>query len=128
VDIEIDNPIHMTLDVIELDDHLPSMKFSVHMQVEKFGGYNLNINALVWIECQSFDNFVINMRKGEVALLRDMNSNFELQIDPFRGCIEWSLLKEALDGYSTSARGCEKLTDESKRAFYDAFNNYPKWW
>ena len=128
MDIEIDNPIYMTLDVMELDEHLPSMKFNVHIQAKKFGGYKLDINALAWIECQCFDDFIIKMQKGEVALLKDMNSNFELQIDPIRGCIEWYLLKEDLDGYITSAKGCEKLTDESKSAFYDAFNNYPKWW
>ena len=128
MDIEITNPIHMTLDVMELDEHLPSMKFNVHIQVEKFGGYKLDIKASVWIECRFFDDFIISMRKGEAALIRDMNSNFELQIDPSRERIEWSLLKEDLDGYSTSVKGYEQLTDESKHAFYDAFNNYPKWW
>jgi len=35
MDIEITNPINLTLDVVELDEHIPSMKFNLTVQVKK---------------------------------------------------------------------------------------------
>ncbi|MDE1479834.1 hypothetical protein KKI90_19330 [Xenorhabdus bovienii] len=127
MDIEINSPVNITLDVIELDEHIPSMKCNVMIKVEKFG-YRSDVNLQPWIECQCFDNFINNMRGDNIAVLKDMNNFFELIINPVQGWLEWSCAKEDLDGYITLAKGREKLTDESKRALYEAFNDYPKWW
>ncbi|NHB63692.1 MULTISPECIES: hypothetical protein [Morganellaceae] len=127
MDIEIKNPINITLDVIELDEHVPSMKFNLTIRVDKFG-YSLDVNMQLWIECQCFDSFIDNLRRNDIARLKDMNGAFELLLNPVQDLLEWSCAKENLDGYITSAKGREKLTDESKCALYEAFNDYPKWW
>ncbi|MBD2786473.1 hypothetical protein ID858_16495 [Xenorhabdus sp. DI] len=127
MDIEINSPINIALEVIELDEHIPSMKFNLAIRVNKFG-YSSNVNSQLWVECQCFDAFVDNMRRGDIALLKDMNGSFELLLNPAQNWLEWSCAKEDLDGYVTLAKGREKLTDESKRALYEAFNDYPKWW
>ncbi|WP_168386392.1 hypothetical protein [Erwinia amylovora] len=127
MDIEISNPINITLDVVELDEHLPSMKFNIAIRVNKFG-YSSDVNSDLWVECQCFDLFIDNMRKGNTAVLKDMNGFFELQVNPAQNWLEWSCSKEDLDGYITSAKGREKLTDASKCVIYEAFNDYPKWW
>lgn len=46
MDIEITSPINIMLDVIELDEHIPSLKFNLEIQVDKFS-YSLNVNALM---------------------------------------------------------------------------------
>lgn len=51
MDIEITNPVNIKLDVIEFDEHVPSLKFSVSISVEKFG-YKAEVNTHFWIECQ----------------------------------------------------------------------------
>ncbi len=127
MDIEINDPINIILDVVELDEHIPSMKIDITIRVKKFN-YSSDVNSQLWIECECFDKFIDNMRRDDLALLKDMNGVFELRLNPSQGWLEWSCVKEDLDGYITSAKGREKLTDESKRALYDAFNGYPKWW
>ncbi|WP_137241522.1 hypothetical protein PagCFBP13505_018950 [Pantoea agglomerans] len=127
MDIEINNPINITLDVIELDEHIPSMKINIMIRVNKFG-YSSDVNAQSWIECQCFDAFIDSLKRDDIALLKDMNGSFKLLLNPSQGWLEWSSEKEDLDGYITSAKGKEKLTEESKYALYEAFNNYPKWW
>ncbi|WP_350306256.1 hypothetical protein [Photorhabdus viridis] len=127
MDIEIKSPVNITLDVIELDEHIPSMKFNLTIRVNKFG-YSSDVNLQLWIECQCFDAFVDNMRRNDIALLKDMNGSFELLLNPVQNLLEWSCAKEDLDGYTTSAKGREKLTDDSRHALYEAFNDYPKWW
>ncbi|UTN96107.1 MULTISPECIES: hypothetical protein [Serratia] len=127
MDIEITSPISITLDVIELDEHIPSLKFNLAIQVNKFN-YSLSVASQLWLECQCFDEFIDNIRNEDVAHLKDMNGGFELILNPVLGWLEWSCAKEDLDGYVTVSKGREKLTDEAKSAIYAAFNNYPKWW
>lgn len=127
MDIEITNPINITLDVIELDEHIPSMNFNVVIHVNKFI-YSLEINSQLWMECKCIDEFIRNIRDGNIAHLKDMKGCFELILNPLQGWFEWSSSNENLDGYITMSRGREKLTDASKFAIYEAFISYPKWW
>ncbi|MFA3761851.1 hypothetical protein V1951_12125 [Yersinia sp. 2544 StPb PI] len=127
MDIEITSPINITLDVIELDEHIPSLKFNLAIQVDKFS-YSLNVSSQVWLECQCFDEFIDNIRNDDIAHLKDMNGCFELIVNPVLGWLEWSCAKEDLHGYTTVSKGREKLTDDAKSAIYAAFNDYPKWW
>jgi len=127
MDIEITNPINLSLDVVELDEHIPSMKFNLTVQVKKFG-YSSMVNAQLWIECRYIDDFINKLQDGNTALLNDMNGCFELLLNPSQSLLEWSCAKEDLEGYVTVSKGREKLTDESLNAIYAAFNDYPKWW
>ena len=127
MDIEITNPINLTLDVVELDEHIPSMKFNLTVQVKKIS-YISMVNAQLWIECKCIDEFINNIQDGNTALLNDMNGCFELLLNPSQNMLEWSCTKEDLEGYITVSKGREKLTDEAKSAIYIAFNDYPKWW
>ncbi|MDU6434745.1 MAG: hypothetical protein E6556_18610 [Pantoea sp.] len=127
MDIEITNPINLTLDVVELDEHIPSMKFNLTVQVNKFS-YISMVNAQLWIECKCIDEFINNIQGGNTALLNDMSGCFELLLNPSQNMLEWSCTKQDLEGYVTVSKGREKLTDEAKSAIYIAFNDYPKWW
>ncbi|MBO1502270.1 hypothetical protein JKX24_12710 [Serratia proteamaculans] len=127
MDIEITSPINITLDVIELDEQIPSLKFNLAIQVNKFS-YSLSVSSQPWLECQCFDEFIDSIRNDDIAHLKDMNGCFELILNPVLGWFEWSCAKEDLDGYVTVSKGREKLTAEAKSAIYAAFNNYPKWW
>ncbi|WP_261422436.1 hypothetical protein [Serratia quinivorans] len=127
MDIKISSPINITMDVIELDEHVPSLKFSITILVKKFS-YSSEINSQLWIECQCFDDFIDSMRNGDTAVLKDMNDFFELRVNPVQNWLEWSCAREDMEGNITSANGKEKLTDQSKRSLYEVFNDYPKWW
>ncbi|PKE28806.1 hypothetical protein CWS43_20675 [Rahnella sp. AA] len=127
MDIEITSPANITLDVIEIDEHVPSLKFNVMIKINKFN-FSVDACSHAWIECQHIDEFIENMRNSELALLKDMNGCFELLLNPSLGWLEWSCAKEDLDGYITLCKGREKLTEEAKSAIYTAFINYPKWW
>ncbi|TDB59474.1 hypothetical protein [Photorhabdus khanii] len=127
MDIEVNSPINITLDMMEVDEHLPSIKFDIMIRVKKFS-YSLEANSQVWVECQVFDMFIDSIRKDNIATLSDMNGLFELKLDPVQGCLKWSCSKEDLDSYITLAKGEEKLTDELKWLLYKAFNDYPRWW
>ncbi|EEW1923084.1 hypothetical protein KZW42_003983 [Escherichia coli] len=127
MDIEITNPVNIKLDVIEFDEHVPSLKFSVSISVEKFG-YKAEVNTHFWIECQCFDKFVSCMNCGELAILKDMNDSFELILNPVAGVLNWSCMKEDINDGISLSKGSEKLDDAAKQSILRAFNDYPKWW
>lgn len=127
MDMEILSPIKVRLDVVDLDKHIPSLKFGIKIEVKKFS-YDIKVNSQVWIECQCFDDFINNMQKGEIAILRDMNSLFEFRVNSAQGWFEWTCAKEGLDGFITLAQGREALTEQSARVLYEAFISFPKWW
>lgn len=127
MDIEINHPININLDAVELDEHIPSVKFSITIQVKKFN-YSAEVNSQLWIECQIFDEFIDSMRRGDTAVLKDMNDFFELRVNTAQNWLEWSCAREDLEGNVISVQGKEKLTEQSKRTLYEAFNDYPKWW
>lgn len=127
MDIEISNPIKMQFDLQEVDDHLPSLKFTVILTSTKFG-FDFNVKADVWIECQSFDNFVKALSAGRRASLIDIENNFMLEIDSNSCYLDWSLKKNGLDGGEVMVLGREPLTVDAYSAIYNSFFNYPKWW
>lgn len=127
MDIEITNPVNIMFDVVELDGHFPSLKFSITIRVRKFN-YTSEAQSQLWIECQCFDQFIESMQKGETAVLKDMNGFFELRVDSTEYCLEWSCAREDLEGNVASSQGKEKLTPQAMHMLYDAFNNYPRWW
>lgn len=127
MDIKINDPINIIFNAIEIDEHIPSIKFNILIKVNKFS-YSAEVNSQLWIECECFDGFINNMKTDDIAVLKDMNGFFELILNPAQGWIEWSCGKEGLDGYITLIKGREKLTNESRNALYEAFNDYPRWW
>ncbi|MDO2949114.1 hypothetical protein [Aeromonas simiae] len=127
MDIEISNPINIKFELIEVDDHLPSMKFNVSIIVKKFS-YSSEVHSKVWIECHTFDDFMSGLGQGGVACLKDINNSFELILNPIVKSLEWSCIKEDCNGGMVSLKGCERLDDDSKASIYKAFNDYPKWW
>jgi len=127
MDIEINHPVIIALDVIDLDDHIPSINFNVVIKVHKFS-YDLVVNSNLWIECKCLDEFIENMRYGNIAHLKGMRGGFELIINSSQNYLEWVCEKEDLEGNIAESKGREKLNDDSMASIYEAFNAYPKWW
>lgn len=127
MDIEIKHPIRIALDVIDIDEHIPSINFNVIIKVHKFS-YDLEIISNLWIECKCFDEFVNNIQQGNIAHLENMRGDFELIVNNSQNYLEWACTKEDLEGNITESKGREKLNAESVASIYEAFNAYPKWW
>lgn len=127
MDIEITNPINITFELIEIDEHIPSLNFDVTIIVKKFG-YNSEVHFQTWIECHIFDEFLNCLSRDAIACLKDMNNCFELVLNPMIGTFEWSCKKEDFNGGIIFSKGGEKLNPDDKGLIYRAFSGFPKWW
>src|SRR5690606_10422271 len=127
MDIEIDRPIRISLDILELDEHVPSIKVSVKVKVFKFN-YCLSTSTDVWFECCVFDKFVSSLKRKENSILVDVEMNFRLEVDFSGKSISWMASRKDLNERITLAEGSESITDHELSFFVESFGDYPKWW
>lgn len=127
MDINIDSPIRVSINVIEFDEHIPSIKLLVDVLDEKFG-CSVSVNTTCWLECAAFDSFVDLLRAGKTALISDMSNDFSLVVDAERSKLVWSYAKTDISGNIMRAGGEELLVEGAKNRILSAFENYPKWW
>ncbi|MBI6622018.1 hypothetical protein YA0783_27430 [Pseudomonas corrugata] len=127
MDIKIDNPIRVGMSLIEFDDRIPSIKFSVELCVEKFE-FSFSVNMTCWIECAVLDTFVDMLKRGRIARIQDMNNDFSLVFDCENNKLVWSCVKRDVSGNVINTGGEEALADGAMATVLQEFENYPKWW
>lgn len=125
MDIEIKDPIEISMDVLEIDEHLPSMKFTIIINVRETY-YSMAISSEIWVECSVFDAFVNSLKRKNKATLIDMDNLFQLVIEPTQ--LAWCCSKINLDGRLIQGLGEASLTNDIQQKILDVFEDYPKWW
>ena len=77
MEIKIERPFHLKLDVIEIDEHVPSMKVDVPVRVPQFG-QSLEYRGYLWFECACWDTFVSDLSRIDEtqAKLINMGGSF----------------------------------------------------
>lgn len=127
MDINIDSPIRVSINVVEFDEHIPSVKLLVDVFSEKFG-CSISVNTTCWVECVVFDSFVDLLKSGKTALIADMSNDFSLAVDVERSKLVWSYTKTDISGNVMRASGEEFLAEGASDRILLAFESYPKWW
>ena len=127
MDIYIECPIRVSITVVEFDERVPSMKFSVEVFVEKFD-CSMSIKKTCWIECAIFDSFIKSLRCGRDARIEDMGKEFSLFVDAGNSQLIWSCTKEDIASNTIAASGEEVLLEGAKERILQAFEGYPRWW
>lgn len=127
MDIAIESPVRISMNVIEFDEHVPSMRLALSIVVKKFSG-TFSVDAVCWMECSEFDAFMASIRSGENAKIVDMNREFSILIDVENVRFLWSLSKKDIEGGVVEASGNEILRDGDRERILSAFESYPKWW
>lgn len=127
MDIYIEGPIRVSIIVVEFDERVPSMRFSVEVFVEKFD-CSMLIKKTCWVECAIFDSFIESLRCGRNARVEDMGKEFSLFVDAGNSKLIWSFTKEDIVGNTLAASGEEVLLEGAKERILQAFEGYPRWW
>ncbi|WLG22501.1 hypothetical protein PSH91_22665 [Pseudomonas sp. FP1154] len=127
MDIQIDSPIRVAINLVEFDEHIHSIKFFVEIVVDKFE-FSFSVSMGCWVECAVFDAFVDMLKRGRVARIEDMNNDFSLLVDVENKKLVWSCVKRDVAGNAIGAGGEEVLVDGAANRIKQAFESYPKWW
>jgi hypothetical protein len=81
MEIKIEHPIALYLEVVETEDHVPSMHVSVQIAVSQFQ-HTCRYEGTCWIECVSWERFTDALRGSswQEAALRDISGYFMLAL------------------------------------------------
>ena len=127
MDILINKPIKISIDTIEIDEHLPSLKLCISIDFEK-KGFELKTVSVAWFKCKVLDSFIKNLELSKLAVFKDMDGNFKLKIDTKKKKLYWSYLKESINGNTFKSEGNEQIDLDDIDNILNAFKAYPKWW
>ena len=127
MDIYINNPIQINIDTLELDEYLPSLNLKTIVCIEK-ENYSLKIELISWFECSVFSSFIVDLQNYKVAVFKNINNNFRLEIYIENKSMYWFLSKEDLHGNISKTEGNEIICIDDRDNILNAFKAYPKWW
>ena len=132
MDIQFENPFKFQLEVLETDDHVPSLRTSVRVIIEQFQ-HKLQSEGTFWIECVVWDRFVQALRtpSADAVSLHDMSENFMLSVqNTEQGLVlEWKLVKADIGGKRHITVNLVAAIDEEILArIRQPFDDFPVWW
>lgn len=127
MDIYLNGPIEIALDVIEFDEHLPSIKLRVGIVAGKFDG-SISVNTCCWVECVVFDLFVESLKSGKDALFHDMSNGLSVLVSAEDHRMAWLYTSTDIDSNEMRAGSNEFLADGDREIIISAFESLPRWW
>ncbi|MGE8451924.1 MAG: hypothetical protein ACN6OP_15135 [Pseudomonadales bacterium] len=130
--IEIKRPLEFLLEVLETDDHVPSMRVQIRIVVAQFL-QTYRYDGSCWIECKTWDSFVQSLLVPTVegATLHSMSEEFKLRVLQSKGrpIINLELAKSDVGSSRQMKLAFEAaIDDDAFSKIRDEFVNFPIWW
>jgi hypothetical protein len=129
--MSIDRPFQMRIEMIEADDHIPSMKIQTSVEVRQFGQL-LRYDSAVWFDCASWDSFIkkLSINPLNMAELEDMGRHFHLKIEATDGAakIHWNATRTTPLGAKCAAFFEAPIDSDTLAHIRQRFSEFPHWW
>lgn len=130
--IQFEQPIGFLLEVIETDDHVPSMRVNVQIAVTQFQ-HTCRYEGSFWIECANWDSFAEFLRNPttEAVSLRDISEYFILALHKTDECfsLSWTFEKtDAGGGRKMKITFTSAVDDDVFAKIRGEFLEFPSWW
>ncbi|WP_134167098.1 hypothetical protein [Paraburkholderia caballeronis] len=131
MEIRIEKPFRLSFDVVETDEHVPSMRMQVSAEIQQFG-QDISCHGNLWFACAAWDEFVskLNDLDAVEASLADMNNNFILRLGKSSGApeISWEIKRSGLDGATVTAAFRSKIDEDTMAHIKSQIEQFPVWW
>ncbi|EHD13497.1 hypothetical protein CIN_16890 [Commensalibacter intestini A911] len=128
--IQLNDPLELKLEEIDIDNYLPSIQFSFQIKAKQFLCV-LEFQGEIWIKCDNWDHFVNDLKSLEkISTLRDMNDSFLLQITKKEQGAEFflSVSYENIQKNIITSSYKMDISDDLLICVKERFAAYPKWW
>ncbi|KWZ31274.1 hypothetical protein [Burkholderia anthina] len=128
MEIKIEKPFRLHLDVVEADEHVPSMRMQVVIDVQQFG-HRLEYRGSAWFDCSVWDTFVSDIGGGEAELV-DMGGHFTLRLGEVseKPEISWEMKKADVTGAIATAAFRAPIDEDALAHVKDQFMQFDRWW
>ena len=131
MELKLEKPLRLHLDVCEVDEHLPSMRMLVSADVQQLG-HTLAYQGCLWFDRSMWDAFVLRLTSIEeqAAELADMGGHFVFRIATDSGAPQISWKFESVDIRGTvSTIACWSYMDADDLAHVRGqITQFDRWW
>jgi hypothetical protein len=132
MEIKLEQPIALHLEVFETDDHVPSMHMNVQIVVSQFQ-HTCRYDGTFWIACASWDGFTESLRAASwrEAVLRDMSGYFMLALRRTDEAVllVWEFAKTDVGNERRmNAAFSSEIDDDMLGKIKNEFLDFPVWW
>jgi uncharacterized protein YjaG (DUF416 family) len=132
MEIKIEQPITLRLEVFETDDHVPSMHVNAQIVVPQFQ-HTCRYDGTFWIECASWDGFTDSLRTSSwrEAVLRDMSGYFMLALRRTDEAVRlvWEFAKtDVCNDLRMNVMFSSEIDDDMLGKIKNEFLDFPAWW
>ena len=130
--IKFEQPLSFSLEVIETDEHVPSMRVNVQIIVAQFQNVS-KYEGIFWIECATWDIFTKALHESfdEAVTLQDISGCFMVSLQKIDGCLTfaWKFFKADIGGgRQVKIDFTSAIDDDVLSKIRDEFLEFPAWW
>jgi hypothetical protein len=129
--IKIEKPLQLHLDIVETDEHVPSMRIQAEVEVTQFG-HKLEYHGSLWFDCSVWDTFVASLNSIDAteANLTDMGGHFILRISTLseKPEISWEIKKVGVTRASLMATFHSPIDPDTLAHVKHQFTQFEAWW
>jgi hypothetical protein len=131
----INNPVNLKLEVIEIDDYLPSFKVFIEFLVKYPSGLLKYEAENIWFQCSNWDSFLKQLNlinKGTVneIILHDMSEYFSFKLQNSKGeyymTISWVKTDNGFG--SIKVEYSKSIDGDTLSLIKEKFIEFNKWW
>lgn len=127
----IKEPLTVSLDEIDVDNHIPSIEFKLDVAVNNLS-CSLNYKGNVWITCNSLDAFISSIRNdASILCLQDIDGNNLLKLGKLQNNnykLSLTHTKKTGNISEISINYSANITTDIFEIIKKSFLNYPVWW
>ena len=132
LEIEFEQPFSLHMEVVETDDHVPSMRVETKIVIPQFQ-HIFSYQGTFWIECAKWSSFTdaLSNPSAQAAVLQDMSDYFTLKLCERDGklVLSWEFRKvDAGGSRQAMAAFSSEIDDAMLERIKSEFTEFPAWW
>ncbi|WP_445657799.1 hypothetical protein [Achromobacter sp. NCFB-sbj8-Ac1-l] len=129
MDLEISRPMRISFDVLEIEERLPSIKLSFHVDFVGMA-YSLSNFGEIWVACNDFDGFVNGLGVNADSRFSSIDGNFKIDIfkKEEQSFFSWSSRRETIQTAVVGSFYESPISNDEIFAIKNNFQSFEKWW
>ncbi len=131
LEIKFEQPFSLRMEVMETDDHVPSMRVATTIVITQFQ-HIFTYQGAFWLECASWSDFADALDdSSRDPVLKDMGEHFVLSIRKIqeKKIISWEFTKTDINGAKkTTVAFSAEIDDDMLGRIKREFTEFPAWW
>uniref|UniRef100_UPI0039EF4915 hypothetical protein n=1 Tax=Bordetella sputigena TaxID=1416810 RepID=UPI0039EF4915 len=130
MEIQIQKPIRFGMELLEIDQQIPSMRLHISIEIQQFNG-NLLYGRSVWIDCAAWDAFVAGLGDESLrgATLTDMSGRFTFRLATEGRNVRalWQFVNDEVSGSIVRLSADSPIDDDTLAHITNGFMGLARW-